>query len=1054
MQTSSSKRRALRRTELPRRATHAMIVGAAAFVAATAFSALSPLPVRADEAGASTGSTPNIVLTQRTVMNLQIGKVLPLAFPEGAEYSLTDTDGKLLSGSALTLPQDSQNHLVRIRVQDGLLFLEAQNDGRAFLSINTPRQIPQHFVLHIGADKPMGVIAPSLELTEETPEHNVVVQKNAARKNAKASAPKSTSARRPPSLSIATRTTKTTTIALPVFAAPPPRIAVLDSGLSHLLVSDLPETLRPVAARTVTSAQVSPIATDRTPVVPPLPVLETTDTDTRVPGTPISSSTIPAAAGSTPSANIGDANIGNEETGDASLPQVSPNVPAPMNLPAMRIPFQTKSELPEDIKRAVNDPIANRPRLTVSQGMARILAFKQNILAVFFSDENVMDARAINARTLAVTGKGAGKSTMAVMLARSPDDVVGRALIYNVDVFSSSPEAPPEVPIGFTDPVAARQAIETAIDDPRVAVSVIQRPDGALVARLTGTLRDKNEIDAVTSVAALFVPNVISSLYASTGAIPLADALGTSRFSSEGILQGKLRTILNNDTIVITSLPGGTTLTATVDSAGEAEAILGILPYLDRKIQPIIVLRGAPAASKFYNSERPLLFGEDYEITSKLKEVTGLDSVYVVRTARNALAIYGTVRDRAEYDTLRRYALMMPQLQEAAASSQTQTTNANPNLPGAPGTTTQTSASVTSSVSGAPVALSAAAGTAPVESTSGLTGLRQSNMPVSGYQFPTQIQMFVRILDENAAAVRLVTVESSVVEIRRDALRDLGVQFGSATLTDEDITPATPGTTNIAPDGTITSTPGTPGRVEREIDPTFVAGSTLLGNSFGGFGGLSAINPFRARVSALYQKGAARVLSNPNLTTIEGSEAQITIGGSRPVPSTTTTAAAGGSNQTSVEFRRYGIILTMRPTVADDDTIVLQVRGDVTDLDYTTAINLGGAEIPGERVRSVNTTVTMREGDTLVLGGLITNDRRKQTSKVPFLGDLPIIGKLFQSKRFENNETELAIFLTPSIRRMNGSQNLREIVQAAPGFPELPGLQEDNNAFGLSTIGQ
>jgi pilus assembly protein CpaC len=144
----------------------------------------------------------------------------------------------------------------------------------------------------------------------------------------------------------------------------------------------------------------------------------------------------------------------------------------------------------------------------------------------------------------------------------------------------------------------------------------------------------------------------------------------------------------------------------------------------------------------------------------------------------------------------------------------------------------------------------------------------------------------------------------------------------------------------------------------------------------------------------------------------------------------------------------------MRPTVADDDTIVLQVRGDVTDLDYTTAINLGGAEIPGERVRSVNTTVTMREGDTLVLGGLITNDRRKQTSKVPFLGDLPIIGKLFQSKRFENNETELAIFLTPSIRRMNGSQNLREIVQAAPGFPELPGLQEDNNAFGLSTIGQ
>jgi Flp pilus assembly secretin CpaC len=1027
MQTSPSARRIRRsRTELQRRAAHAMVASAAAFVVATAFGALSPLPVRAGEANVPAGSTPTPALTLNqpqtasAIMNLQVGKVLPLSFPEGAEYSLTDAEGKLLAGSALTLPQNGQNHLVRVTVQNGLLLLEGLNDGRAFLSIVTPHQMPQKFMLRVGADKPIGVIEPSLGLAQDTTAQNKI---------ATAVKPRATrSASRAPSLTIAARIAKNTTIALPVFAAPTQRINALDSGLSHLLVSDLPETQRPVAARTLTSAQVTPIVTNRTPVAAPLPVLETAAAETRVPGTAVSGAGEPVAALDTNAEN---------ETSDASLAQISPNVPAPANLPAMRIPFKTTPALPEDIQRAVNDPIAKRPRLTVSQGMARILAFKQNILAVFFSDENVMDARAINARTLAVTGKGSGKSTMAVMLARSPDDVVGRALIYNVDVFSSSPEAPPTVEIGFTDPVAARQAIETAIDDPRVTVSVIQRPDGALVARLTGTLRDKSEVEAVTAVAGLFVPNVISSLYTDAGAIPLPEALGTSRFSSEGIMQGKLRTILNNDSIVITSLPGGTTLTATVDSAGEAEAILGILPYLDRKIQPIIVLRGAPAASKFYNSERPLLFGEDYEITSKLKEVTGLDSVYAVRTARNALALYGTVRDRTEYDTLRRYALMMPQLQEAAASSQSQTTNANPNLPGA--TTTLSSAAVTTSVSGAAPVLSAAAGTAPVESTRGLTGLRESNMPVGGYQFPTQIQMFVRILDANAAAVRLVTVESSVVEIRRDALRDLGAQFGSVGLLSEDVTPATP---------------TTPGKVERTIDPTFNAGSFLAGNGFLGTGGFSSINPFRARIAALYQNGTARVLSNPNLTTIEGSEAQITIGGSRPVPSTTSTAAAGGSNQTSVEFRRYGIILTMRPTVADDDTIVLQVRGDVTDLDYTTSINLAGAEIPGERVRSVDTTVTMREGDTLVLGGLITNDRRKQTSKVPFLGDLPIIGKLFQSKRFENNETELAIFLTPSIRRQNGSQNLREIVQAAPSFPKLPGLQDENNAFNLSNIGQ
>ncbi len=1021
-----------------------MMAGAAAFVVATAFGALSPLSVHADEANVLAGSTPSRATTRSlqdatdTIMNLQVGKILPLAFPEGAEYSLTDADGKLLAGSALTVAQDGTNRLVAITAQDGLLLLQALGLGRAFLNITAPHQIPQNFVLEMGAKKPMGVIETPLKLAQKSTAQN---------KSAKPESARSISPAPVPSLSIAMRAAKKTTIALPVFAAPVRRRNDLNSGLSHLLLSELPETVRPVAARTLTSAQVAPTPTNRIPITPPLPILETTDSTAQI-RMPV------ALAPSTgvPSATL-DAN-GENQSAEATLAQISPNLPVPMNLPAMRIPFQTSSVLPDDIKRAVNDPIAKRPRLTVSQGMARILAFKQNILAVFFSDENVMDARAINARTLAVTGKGSGKSTMAVMLARTPDDVVGRALIYNVDVYSSSPTAPPVVEIGFTDPVAARQAIETAIDDPRVAVSVIQRPDGALVARLTGIVRDKTEIDALTSVAGLFVPNVISSLYSDAGAIPLSDALGTSRFSNEGILQGKLRTILNNDSIVITSLPGGTTLTATVDSAGEAEAILGILPYLDRKIQPIIVLRGAPSASKFYNSDRPLLFGEDYEITSKLKEVTGLDTVYAVRTARNALAVYGTVRDRTEYDTLRRYALMMPQLQDVAASSQRQSTNANPNLPGAVGTTTTTSAAVTTSVSGAAPVLSAAAGTAPVESTSSLTGLRGSNMPVGGYQFPTQIQMFVRILDENAAAVRLVTVESSVVEIRRDALRDLGTQFGSVGLNSEVITPATSGTTVTTPAGVTTTTGATPGTVTREIDNVFSPGSFLAGNGFIGSGGFSSINPFRARISALYQKGAARVLSNPNLTTIEGSEAQITIGGSRPVPSTTSTAAAGGSNQTSVEFRRYGIILTMRPTVADDDTIILQVRGDVTDLDYSTAINLGGAQIPGERVRSVDTIVTMREGDTLVLGGLITNDRRKQTSKVPFLGDLPIIGKLFQSKRFENNETELAIFLTPSIRRQNGSQNLREIVQAAPSFPKLPGLQENADAFNLSTAGQ
>jgi pilus assembly protein CpaC len=111
----------------------------------------------------------------------------------------------------------------------------------------------------------------------------------------------------------------------------------------------------------------------------------------------------------------------------------------------------------------------------------------------------------------------------------------------------------------------------------------------------------------------------------------------------------------------------------------------------------------------------------------------------------------------------------------------------------------------------------------------------------------------------------------------------------------------------------------------------------------------------------------------------------------------------------SVVFRNYGIILTMRPTLTDDDTIILQIRADVTNIDPTTAVNLGGAIIPGETVRSVDTTLTVREGDTIVMGGLITNERSQITSRIPVLSNIPIIGSLFRSKRFQNNESELAI---------------------------------------------
>jgi Flp pilus assembly secretin CpaC len=305
--------------------------------------------------------------------------------------------------------------------------------------------------------------------------------------------------------------------------------------------------------------------------------------------------------------------------------------------------------------------------------------------------------------------------------------------------------------------------------------------------------------------------------------------------------------------------------------------------------------------------------------------------------------------------------------------------------------------------------------------------------------------MFVRILDADGQSVRRVTAETSIVEIRRDSLKNLGLEYGTVAILSQDVRG---GQISIGPNG---QTLVQPPIVTRTIDPTFRPGLATAANGLVGGGPTQILDPFRVRLNALYQNGNVRLLSRPNLTAVEGSTAQITIGGERPVPSAIATGQAVGQ---TIVFRRFGIILTMRPTLTDDDTIILQIRADISELADEFGVTLNGARVPGERVRSVDTTLTLREGDTMVLGGLITNERRQQTSRIPILSSLPIIGSLFQSKRFENNESELAIFLTPRIDRMATTVNTKEAVQRVPALPELPSNNQATGVFGLGSAGQ
>jgi pilus assembly protein CpaC len=131
-------------------------------------------------------------------------------------------------------------------------------------------------------------------------------------------------------------------------------------------------------------------------------------------------------------------------------------------------------------------------------------------------------------------------------------------------------------------------------------------------------------------------------------------------------------------------------------------------------------------------------------------------------------------------------------------------------------------------------------------------------------------------------------------------------------------------------------------------------------------------------------------------------------GGEFPVPFAT-------EDDITIEFKPFGVRLDFVPTITWSDTIDLRVFPEVSDIDPSVSVSFGGVVIPGLRVRRSVNRVEMREGETLIISGLLDRRILKSLSKIPFLGDIPIIGALFRATRFRNQETELIFVVTPRI---------------------------------------
>ncbi len=167
-----------------------------------------------------------------------------------------------------------------------------------------------------------------------------------------------------------------------------------------------------------------------------------------------------------------------------------------------------------------------------------------------------------------------------------------------------------------------------------------------------------------------------------------------------------------------------------------------------------------------------------------------------------------------------------------------------------------------------------------------------------------------------------------------------------------------------------------------------------------------------AFIKMLQQRGLFRSLAEPSLLAASGDSASFLAGGEFPYP---VLQGGGNSNAVTIQFKEFGIRLNFKPTITNSGMIRLEVRPEVSQLDFANATQIAGFLIPSLLARRAQTTVELADGQTFAIAGLVDNSMAKAITKVPILGDIPILGYLFKSEEFRQNRTELLVLVTPRL---------------------------------------
>lgn len=237
-----------------------------------------------------------------------------------------------------------------------------------------------------------------------------------------------------------------------------------------------------------------------------------------------------------------------------------------------------------------------------------------------------------------------------------------------------------------------------------------------------------------------------------------------------------------------------------------------------------------------------------------------------------------------------------------------------------------------------------------------------------------------------------VDIKVYVLEVDNTAQSNLGLRLNTAT------------NSTVGGSATPTFTIGSTPSLTAVESPRVTQGPNPF--LFGPFARISLLAP---TLDLLLQQGHAKLLSSPNLVAQPGQEATFLVGGEIPIP------VSNGLGTVSITYKEFGVKLNVTPTILGNGSVEAKIAPEISDLDFADGVTINGFTVPALKVSKLSTDLITRDGESIVMGGLLRRQEQKNVQKFPLLGDIPILGQLFRSTTYQKMESDVVFVMTPTI---------------------------------------